>query len=109
MSQISSCELKCGERFLIPPYGGSNPPAPASQCGLCGVISRCGRSVLRRRLERQEENPTVGVLDRPAKTLAVPVFEFFTEPAKGAAPPGALKSRRRRGVPPRGKPRTRTG
>ena len=24
--------------------GGSNPPAPASQSGLCGVISRCGRT-----------------------------------------------------------------
>ncbi len=24
--------------------GGSNPLAPASQCGLCGVISRCGRT-----------------------------------------------------------------
>ena len=32
------------ERILIPPYGGSNPPTPASQCGLCGVISRCGRT-----------------------------------------------------------------
>jgi hypothetical protein len=26
-------------RILIPPYGGSNPGAPASQSGLCGVIS----------------------------------------------------------------------
>jgi transcriptional regulator with XRE-family HTH domain len=34
-------------------------------------------------LERQEENPTVDVLDRLAKTLAVHVSEFFTEPAKG--------------------------
>ena len=32
------------ERILIPPFGGSNPPTPASQCGLCGVISRCGRT-----------------------------------------------------------------
>src|SRR6266478_9348367 len=28
------------ERILIPPFPGSNPGAPASQCGLCGVISK---------------------------------------------------------------------
>jgi hypothetical protein len=32
------------ERILIPPFPGSNPGTPASQCGLCGVISRCGRT-----------------------------------------------------------------
>src|SRR5713226_1593759 len=32
------------ERILIPPFPGSNPGAPASQSGLCGVISRCGRT-----------------------------------------------------------------
>src|SRR5712671_632691 len=31
-------------RILIPPFPGSNPGAPASQSGLCGVISRCGRT-----------------------------------------------------------------
>jgi len=31
-------------RILIPPFPGSNPGAPASQCGLCGVISRCWRT-----------------------------------------------------------------
>jgi hypothetical protein len=30
--------------ILIPPFRGSNPGAPASQCGLRGVISRCGRT-----------------------------------------------------------------
>jgi hypothetical protein len=30
--------------ILIPPFPGSNPGAPASQCGLCGVISRRGRT-----------------------------------------------------------------
>src|SRR6266550_358658 len=30
--------------ILIPPFPGSNPGAPATQCGLCGVISRCGRT-----------------------------------------------------------------
>jgi transcriptional regulator with XRE-family HTH domain len=60
-------------------------------------------------LERQEKNPTVDLLDRLAKTLAVHVSEFFTEPAKGAAPPEPLKSGRRPALQPRGKPRSRTG
>src|SRR5260370_22890088 len=30
--------------ILIPPFPGSNLGAPASQCGLCGVISRGGRT-----------------------------------------------------------------
>src|SRR6266436_2859383 len=34
----------CGTAGLIPPFPGSNPGAPASQSGLCGVISRCGRT-----------------------------------------------------------------
>jgi transcriptional regulator with XRE-family HTH domain len=46
-------------------------------------------------LERREENPTVDVLDRLAKTLAVHLSEFFVEPAKGAAPPQPLRSGRR--------------
>jgi transcriptional regulator with XRE-family HTH domain len=48
-------------------------------------------------LERREENPTVDVLDRLAKTLSVHVSEFFTEPAKGASPPKPLKGGRRPG------------
>src|SRR5258708_3395850 len=31
-------------RMQFLPLGGSNPLAPASQSGLCGVISRCGRT-----------------------------------------------------------------
>jgi transcriptional regulator with XRE-family HTH domain len=46
-------------------------------------------------LERREENPTVDVLDRLAKTLSVPVLEFFVEPARGASPPKPLRSGRR--------------
>jgi transcriptional regulator with XRE-family HTH domain len=60
-------------------------------------------------LERQEENPTVDVLDRLAKTLAVHVSEFFVEPAKGAPPPEPLKSGRRPALQPRGKSRSGTG
>jgi transcriptional regulator with XRE-family HTH domain len=46
-------------------------------------------------LERREENPTVGVLDRLAKTLSVHVSEFFVEPAKGSPAPKPLRSGRR--------------
>jgi hypothetical protein len=31
------------QRILIPPFGGSNPPAPATQSGLCVVNSGCVR------------------------------------------------------------------
>jgi transcriptional regulator with XRE-family HTH domain len=46
-------------------------------------------------LERQEENPTVEVLDRLAKTLDVAVGEFFKRPRKGSASPKPLRSGRR--------------
>jgi len=46
-------------------------------------------------LERQEENPTVDVLDRLAKTLQVPIAELFREPRKGALPPPGLRAGRR--------------
>jgi transcriptional regulator with XRE-family HTH domain len=46
-------------------------------------------------LERQEENPTVDVLDRLAKTLGVSISDFFREPRKGAARPKPLRSGRR--------------
>jgi transcriptional regulator with XRE-family HTH domain len=46
-------------------------------------------------LERQEENPTVDILDRLARTLSVPISELFVEPAKGSTPPEPLKSGRR--------------
>jgi hypothetical protein len=37
-------ECLCGTARSIPPFPGSNPGAPARQSGLCGVISRCGRT-----------------------------------------------------------------
>jgi transcriptional regulator with XRE-family HTH domain len=46
-------------------------------------------------LERREENPTVDVLDRLAKTLDIPIGELFREPRRGTPPPKALRSGRR--------------
>jgi transcriptional regulator with XRE-family HTH domain len=46
-------------------------------------------------LERQEENPTVDVLDRLASALSIPISEFFVSPGKGSLPPRPLKSGRR--------------
>jgi len=46
-------------------------------------------------LERKEENPTVDVLDRLAKTLDVPLSELFKQPRRGAAPPSPLRSGRK--------------
>jgi transcriptional regulator with XRE-family HTH domain len=46
-------------------------------------------------LERQEENPTVDVLDRLAKTLDISISEFFKKPRKNASPPKALRGGRR--------------
>jgi transcriptional regulator with XRE-family HTH domain len=60
-------------------------------------------------LERQAENPTVDVLDRLARTLAVHVSEFFEEPAKGSPPPEPLKRGRRPTLQPRAKSRSRSG
>ncbi len=37
-------------------------------------------------LERQEQNPTVDLLDRLAKTLSVPISDFFVQPARGQKP-----------------------
>lgn len=48
------------------------------------------------RLERGLENPTVGVLDRLANALAVPVGEFLAPPSPGAAQPKPLSGGRRR-------------
>jgi len=47
-------------------------------------------------LEREEENPTVDVLNRLAKTLGVAIGEFFKEPRKGSAAPKPLRRGRRR-------------
>jgi transcriptional regulator with XRE-family HTH domain len=46
-------------------------------------------------LERQEENPTVDLLDRLAKTLSIHVSELLIEPPRGAATPKPLRSGRR--------------
>ncbi|HTE76288.1 MAG TPA: helix-turn-helix transcriptional regulator [Xanthobacteraceae bacterium] len=46
-------------------------------------------------LERQEENPTVDVLDRLAVTLDISISDFFKQPHKGAARPKPLRSGRR--------------
>jgi len=46
-------------------------------------------------VERREENPTVDVLDRLAKTLGVSISELFREPRKGASPPKPLRSGKR--------------
>ena len=47
-------------------------------------------------LERKEENPTVDLLDRLAKTLGVSISEFFKVPRKGAATPKPLRQGRKR-------------
>jgi transcriptional regulator with XRE-family HTH domain len=48
-------------------------------------------------VERQEQNPTVDMLDRLAATLGVSISELFRLPRNGALPPKAL----RRGRKPR--------
>jgi transcriptional regulator with XRE-family HTH domain len=46
-------------------------------------------------LERQEENPTVDLLDRVAEALSVHVSELFAEPKPGDNPPAPLRAGRR--------------
>lgn len=46
-------------------------------------------------LERQEENPTVDLLDRIAKALSVQLGEFFLRPKAGEKPPGPLRAGRK--------------
>lgn len=46
-------------------------------------------------LERGEENPTVDLLDRIAKTLGVPLAELFKQPAPGASSPKPLRAGRK--------------
>jgi transcriptional regulator with XRE-family HTH domain len=46
-------------------------------------------------LERREENPTVDILGRLARTLSVSISEFFISPGKGLLPPKPLRSGRR--------------
>ncbi|WP_348628864.1 helix-turn-helix transcriptional regulator [Methylobacterium sp. V23] len=47
-------------------------------------------------LERQAENPTVDLLDKVVKALAVPLCELFVAPAEDATPPKPLRGGRRR-------------
>lgn len=49
-------------------------------------------------MERGEENPTVDVLDRLAKTLAIPLRDLFAEPGGTAAASNGLP----RGRKPKG-------
>jgi transcriptional regulator with XRE-family HTH domain len=46
-------------------------------------------------LEREEENPTVDMLDRLAKTLEVPLSELFRVPRLNAPRPAPLRRGRR--------------
>lgn len=45
-------------------------------------------------LERQDENPTIDLLDRVAEALAVPVGDFFIPPKPGEKPPQPLRGGR---------------
>jgi transcriptional regulator with XRE-family HTH domain len=46
-------------------------------------------------LERKEENPTVDMLDKLARTLEVSVSELFKQPPLGASTPKPLRSGRK--------------
>jgi transcriptional regulator with XRE-family HTH domain len=48
------------------------------------------------RLERGQENPTVGVLERIAEVLDAQIIEFFRTPARNELPPKPLAGGRRR-------------
>jgi len=48
------------------------------------------------RLERGQENPTVGVLERIATVLDAELIEFFRKPAKNETAPRPLPGGRRR-------------
>lgn len=47
-------------------------------------------------LERGQENPTVDVLDRLARTLSVPIADLFAQPAAGAKRPKPLAAGRKK-------------
>jgi transcriptional regulator with XRE-family HTH domain len=55
------------------------------------------------RLERGVENPTIGLLDRLAAALGVPISEFLVLPSPGEPRPKPLRGGRR----PREKPHRR--
>ncbi len=46
-------------------------------------------------LERQEENPTIDLLDRVASALSVSIGDFFIKPKAGEKPPAPLRGGRR--------------
>jgi transcriptional regulator with XRE-family HTH domain len=48
------------------------------------------------RLERAEENPTVGILERIAKVLEADLLELFRPPRSGEPSPKPLRSGRKR-------------
>ena len=50
------------------------------------------------RLERQEENPTIGLLERLAKQLDAEFSELFVRPKPGATRPKNLKGGRKKKV-----------
>ena len=60
------------------------------------------------RLERAEENPTVGILDRFAQALAVHVSELLRRPSPGEPEPKSLRSGRRPAVVKKAASRTVT-
>ncbi len=47
------------------------------------------------RLERNQENPTVAVLERIAKALDAEIVEFFAVPRSGTKPPEVLPKGRK--------------
>ncbi len=47
-------------------------------------------------IEREQENPTVNVLDRLAKTLEVPIGELFKAPRPNAPKPKPLPGGRKK-------------
>jgi transcriptional regulator with XRE-family HTH domain len=48
-------------------------------------------------LERREGNPTVEMLERLAKTLSIPLAEFFIVPRDGSTPPKPMRCGRKLG------------
>jgi transcriptional regulator with XRE-family HTH domain len=58
------------------------------------VDARIDRSYLGG-LERQQENPTVDLLDRVAAALSITITELFTQARSGEPTPRPLKSGRR--------------
>ena len=47
------------------------------------------------RLERQIENPSIGIVEKLALTLGVPIAQMFAEPGRGDTAPQPLKAGRK--------------